>query len=92
LTPLYTKVLKYFIQKKDVFISINELNVILSEDFYNENYITINKRRERVLKELTLEVSSLLNISKEAVFLTRNNEFDKRMKEIKLNISVKIKD
>lgn len=92
LTPLYTKVLKYFIEKKDVFISINELNVILSEDFYNENYITINKRRERVLKELTLEVSSLLNISKEAVFLIRNNEFDKRMKEIKLNISVKIKD
>jgi len=92
LTPQGTKVFKYFMEKKDVFISINELNVILSEDLDKENYITINKRRERILKELSLELSSILAISKEAIFLTRNNEFDKRLKEIKLNISVKIKD
>ncbi|PQJ74757.1 hypothetical protein [Polaribacter gangjinensis] len=66
------------------------MNIILSEDLDKENYITINKRRERVLKELALEISSLLGISKESVFLTRNNEFDKRLKEIKLNISVKV--
>ncbi|PQJ75400.1 hypothetical protein [Polaribacter gangjinensis] len=91
LTPQSIKVLKYFIEKKDVFISINELNIILSEDLDKENYITINKRRERVLKELAFEISTLLGISKESVFLTRNNEFDKRLKEIKLNISVKVK-
>ena len=92
LSPQGSKVFKYFMEKKDVFISINELNVILSEDLDKENYITINKRRERVLKELALELSSLLGISKELVFLTRNNEFDKRLKEVKLNISVKVKD
>ena len=92
MSPQGSKVFKYFMEKKDVFISINELNVILSEDLDKENYITINKRRERVLKELALELSSLLGISKELVFLTRNNEFDKRLKEVKLNISVKVKD
>ena len=86
---------------KTTFLTISKTNTLTfwTKDYLfnyhnldKENYITINKRRERVLKELALELSSLLGISKELVFLTRNNEFDKRLKEVKLNISVKVKD
>jgi hypothetical protein len=92
LTSQSVKVLRFFIEKNKVFISINELNIVLSEDLDKENYITVNKRRERVLKELTFELSSVLNVSKEVVFLTRNNEYDKRLKEIKLNIPIQVKN
>lgn len=85
-------VLKVFIEKQHHFFPLNNLNDILSKDLNKENYITINKRRERVLKELTLELSSVLNIPKETVFTTRSSEFDKRIKEIKLNLKIEVID
>jgi uncharacterized membrane protein YciS (DUF1049 family) len=88
LGPLSLAVLKFFFERKPEFFPINELNDVLSSNLNQENYLTINKRRERIIKELTLELSTILNTSKENIFLYKSNEFDKRIKEIKLNISL----
>ena len=91
LNNLSVLALVYFIERQSEYLSINELNPILSKDLDTDNYITINKRRERVLKELTLELSTVLKVPKELVFSYRKNKFDKRLKEIKLNFTITIK-
>ena len=91
LNNLSVLTLVYFIERQSEYLSINELNPILSKDLDTDNYITINKRRERVLKELTLELSTVLKVPKELVFSYRKNKFDKRLKEIKLNFTITIK-
>ena len=92
LNKLSVLVLTYFLEKKSEYFLINELNSILSEDLNTDNYITINKRRERVLKELTSELSTVLKIPKENIFSVRKNKFDKRLKEIKLNLTIVVKN
>lgn len=91
LNNLSVLALAYFIERQSEYLSINELNPILSTDLDTDNYITINKRRERVLKELTLELSTVLKVPKERVFSYRKNKFDKRLKEIKLNFTITVK-
>ena len=91
LNNLSVLALVYFIERQSEYLSINELNPILSNDLDTDNYITINKRRERVLKELTLELSTVLKVPKERVFSYRKNKFDKRLKEIKLNFTITVK-
>ncbi len=91
LNNLSTQVLVYFMNKQSEYFLLNELNSILTTDLDTDNYITINKRRERVLKELTLELSSILKTPQESIFSLRKNKFDKRLKEIKLNITIAVK-
>jgi len=91
LNNLSTQVLVYFMNKQSEYFLLNELNSILTTDLDTDNYITINKRRERVLKELTLELSSVLKTPQESIFSLRKNKFDKRLKEIKLNITIAVK-
>ena len=83
------KVLKQFLAKKTLFLPISHFNEVLSDDLDKENYLTVNKRRERVFKDLSIELSTLLNVSKEEIFVIRNNEFDRRIREIKINIPLK---
>ena len=83
--------LSFFLERQSEYFLINQINDTLSSNSEGKNYITINKRRERVLRELTLELSSVLKVPKERIFLYRKNKFDKRLKEIKLNITIDIK-
>lgn len=62
------------------------LNQVINEGVGNQNYITINKRRERVCNEFTTELSILLKREKKNILKFRKNEIDKRIKEIKLNV------
>jgi len=84
-------VLKFFLKNKNPFLPINSLNDILSLNVSDENYTTTNKRRERVLKDLTFELSTLLNLDKDSIFITRSGDADRRIKEIKLNIDIVVK-
>ena len=86
LSPLHKAVLKVFLAQKVSFFQLHSLNDVLSEDLNKYNYVTINKRRERVLKDLKFELSNVLKMPKESVFSTRSSQLDKRMKEIKINI------
>ncbi|WP_296633896.1 hypothetical protein [Polaribacter sp.] len=86
LSPLNKAVLKVFLAQKGSFFALHSLNDALSEDLNEDNYVTINKRRERVLKDLKFELSNVLKMPKESVFSTRSSQLDKRMKEIKINI------
>jgi hypothetical protein len=89
LAPLNKAVLKVFLVQKGSFFELHSLNDVLSEDLNEDNYVTINKRRERILKDLKFELSNALKIPKESVFSTRSSQLDKRMKEIKINIIFK---
>lgn len=88
---LQFEVLKVFLTHKNTFFTLNTLNDVLSSGLNPENHVTINKRRERVLKELAFELSNLLQLEKDTVFMTRSSELDKRIKEIKLNIDIVVK-
>lgn len=91
LNPLNKEVLKVFINQQYNFFELQTLNSTLSKDVKDDNYVTINKRRERVLKDLKFELSNILKIPKGEVFSTRNSELDKRVKEIRLNIKIRVK-
>jgi hypothetical protein len=91
LNTMNFNVLKFFLKNKNTFSPINSLNDILSLNVSNENYTTTNKRRERVLKDLTFELSTLLNLDKDSIFITRSSDSDRRIKEIKLNIDIIVK-
>ena len=88
---LQFEVLKVFLTHKNTFFTLNTLNDVLSSGLNPENHVTINKRRERVLKELAFELSNLLQLEKDTIFMTRSSELDKRIKEIKLNIDIVVK-
>ncbi|WP_299054813.1 hypothetical protein [uncultured Polaribacter sp.] len=91
LSPLNAAVLKVFISHENTFFPLQELSDVLSEDLKEDNYITINKRRERVLKDLKFELSDALKIPKDNIFTTRTSQLDKRMREIKINVTFLIK-
>ena len=91
LTSLSKEVLKVFINQQYDFLELQTLNTALSKDVKDDNYVTINKRRERVLKDLKFELSNILKIQKGEVFSTRNSELDKRVKEIRLNMKIRVK-
>jgi len=91
LSPLHAAVLKVFIAHENTFFPLQELSDVLSEDLKEDNYITINKRRERVLKDLKFELSDALKIPKDNIFTTRTSQLDKRMREIKINVTFLIK-
>jgi hypothetical protein len=84
-------VLKFFIKNQNNFFPINMLNDVLSLNINEENYTTTNKRRARVIKDLSFELSNILNLDRDSIFITRSSDADKRIKEIKLNIDIVIK-
>ena len=79
-------ILKLFVNNQNQYISFALLNEVINEGIGEQNYITLNKRRERVINELTAELSNKLKIEKKSIIITRKNEIDKRIKEIKLNV------
>ena len=84
-------VLKVFLKNQNNFFPINTLNDILSPNIGEENYTTTNKRRARMIKDLSFELSNILNLDKDSIFITRSSDADRRIKEIKLNIDIVVK-
>jgi len=71
------------------YILLNELNDLLNKDVdKNENFAAVQKRRETLLKELKSDLSIILNISEDKVFSVRKYKYDKRLKEIRLEIKI----
>ena len=84
-------VLKIFLKNQNNFFPINTLNDALSLNLSDENYTTTNKRRARMIKDLSFELSNILNLDKDSIFITRSSDADRRVKEIKLNINIVVK-
>lgn len=71
------------------YILLNELNDLLNKDAdKNENFAAVQKRRETLLKELKSDLSIILNMSEDKVFSVRKYKYDKRLKEIRLEIKI----
>ena len=87
LTKPKKELLKILMENPYEFLPLVELNKAITID-PNESYGAIKKRREILIKELQKELSLILSIDKEAVFETRQNQSDRRIKEIRLNIEV----
>lgn len=85
------QVLIHLIDAQRDFIPLSELDAILTTD-ESESYVTVKKRREHVLKDIAREIAALLSISKDEVLITRRSETDKRVKEIRLGITVIVKN
>ena len=88
LTQLQVDILKVFYSNDNTYVTLNTLNDIIAKHHDDINYPTLLKRRENVLKELSIELSLVLGIPKKHLFLKRRNNEDKRIKEIKLNIEI----
>ena len=41
-----------------------------------------------MIKDLSFELSNILNLDKDSFFITRSSDVDRRIKEIKLNIDI----
>ena len=89
LEPLKKALLKAFMNSSEQFILLNDLNDLISTNDSDENYQTLKKRRETLLKELKNELALITGKKPEQIFDVRKNEFDKRIKEIKLNLEIK---
>lgn len=88
LGPLKKALLKAFMTSGDQYILLNDLNDIISANYSDDNYLAIKKRREILLKELKNELTLITGKKPEQIFDVRKNEFDKRIKEIKLNLQI----
>lgn len=82
-------VLVYLVQNQGKFVMLSDLENILDEDD-KDSYTTVKKRRELVLKDLRTDLAVILGIDKEGIFITRKNQGDKRLKEIKLAIKIRL--
>jgi len=51
-------ILKLFVKNQNQYISFAVLNEVINEGIGEQNYITLNKRRERVIYELVTELSN----------------------------------
>lgn len=89
LGPFKKDLLKAFMNSVDQYILLNDLNDLVSANDSDDNYMTLKKRRETLLKELKNELALITGKKPEQIFNVRKNEFDKRIKEIKLNLEIK---
>lgn len=88
--PYKKALLKFFMENGEHYIKLNDLNPLIQNNG-TENFSTIQKRREILLKELKNELSIILGISKDKLFSIRKNKYDKRLKEIRLEVRIQKK-
>ncbi|MEN8902015.1 MAG: hypothetical protein ABF247_12020, partial [Nonlabens sp.] len=78
-----------FMEYGERYILLNELNDLLNKyGDKNENHTALQKRRETLLKQLKNDLALVLNISEDKVFSVRKYKYDRRLKEIKLEIKI----
>lgn len=92
INPYKKALLKYFMENNDSYILLNDLNDLITiKRNQIENFSTIQKRREMLLNELKKELSIVMDIDEDEVFSFRKNKYDKRLKEIKLEVRIQEK-
>ena len=88
LSSIHFDILKLIAKNNNQFIALSEINEIINFEHENYSHTTFLKRRERILIELAAELSLVLLVPKNKVFINRKNFHDKRIKEIKLNFEI----
>jgi hypothetical protein len=91
LSSTETNILKIFAANGNTFTPLTALNDIVSLDFDSNTHTTLLKRRELILKDLVVELATILKIPKKELIIERRNEQDKRIKEIKFKFDIVIK-
>jgi len=66
------------------YILLEDVNLLFSNADTHESYITINKRRDKAIKDLVFKLSVLLSKDEKDIVLKRKNKDDKRIIEVKL--------
>ena len=82
------KLLVYLSENQDHYEQLENINMLFSNNGNHENYVTINKRRDRAIKDLAFKLSVLLNRDEKHIILKRKNALDKRIMEIKLDLNI----
>lgn len=86
------RILDYFVQHKNRYISLNELNHLFENEIQKESFPTLVKRREVALASLLAKLSFITSIEEQSILDYRRSANDKRVKEIKLKESfIKVK-
>ena len=89
LSRIHFDILKLFAKNNNQFIALSEMNEIINFEHENYSHTTFLKRRERILLEIASELSLVLLLPKNKVFVNRKNAHDKRIKEMKLNFEIR---
>ncbi len=89
-SDLQKEVLVYLTKNQGQYVLLTSINDIVLKGHENENHTTTIKRRETLLKELATELGALLTIDKNNVMSTQKSANDRRVKEIKLNIAIRV--
>jgi hypothetical protein len=84
LDPLEEKILIYLFQNKDMYIQLNQLNGFLEKE-NPDNVANVIKKRDLVFASLFVKLNAYFMHGENPLVLKKKNEFDKRIKEIKLN-------
>lgn len=71
-------------------MTLDELNDLFLTGSLQESHITINKRRETTVKKLVFVIQTITGKSNSEVLIKRRNSVDKRIREIKLGVEIKI--
>ena len=80
----------FLINNQNQFILLDKINELFTSGDIQESYITINKRRDTAVNKLIFTLKTVLNKEKSEIIIERKNAKDKRVKEIKLGISVQV--
>jgi hypothetical protein len=84
LDSLEEKILVYLFENRHQFIQLNQLNTFFESD-KQDNFAAVVKKRDLVFTNLLFKLNSMLHIEEEHIIITKKNETDKRIKELKLN-------
>jgi hypothetical protein len=78
------KLLVYLSENQDHYEQLENINMLFASNGNHENYVTVNKRRDKAIKDLVFKLSVLLNRDEKHIILKRKNALDKRIMEVKL--------
>ncbi len=80
----------FLLNHQNEYVLLDGVNDLFVNSTLQESPVTINKRRDSAVKSLVFKLSTFLNMNEEDILLERKNAQDKRIKEIKLGIPIKI--
>ena len=82
--------LVFLINNQQQFILLDKINELFTKKDLEESYVTINKRRDSAFNKLLFILKTLLNKEVDEILIERKSSKDKRVKEIKLGIAIKV--
>ena len=82
--------LVFMLDYQENYILLDKVNELFAKNDTDESHITINKRRDQSLKKLRFKLSTLLEVPENQVIVEQRIAVDKRVKEIRLGVPIKI--